>query len=137
MRRRQWDTALTVAVIAGDSIAGEASQGTLRYLLLAPAGAASQTTQRFVNIVRLAQDGLVDSARAEMRRVLAEIQSGEFARAWMDENKNGRPNFTRMRAEGAAHPIEQVGQELRAKMPWITAGRADIRASSGGQGAGS
>jgi hypothetical protein len=46
-------------------------------LLLAPAGAASQTTQRFVSIVRLAQDGLVDSARAEMRRVLAEFPASD------------------------------------------------------------
>jgi hypothetical protein len=46
-------------------------------LFLAPAGAASQTTQRFVNIVRLAQDGLVDSARAEMRRVLMEFPASD------------------------------------------------------------
>ncbi len=77
---------------------------------------------------------ITDQTRAEMRQVLAEIRDGTFARAWMAENEQGRPNFSKMRAEGAAHPIEAVGQELRAKMPWISAGRSDIRAASGGQG---
>ncbi|MEM9037348.1 MAG: ketol-acid reductoisomerase [Actinomycetota bacterium] len=72
--------------------------------------------------------------KAEMKQVLAEIQDGTFAKNWMEENQNGRPNFSRMRTDGAAHPIEEVGKELRAMMPWITAGKADIRSASGGQG---
>jgi len=70
--------------------------------------------------------------RAEMRRILDEIQDGRFADEWVTENRNGRPNFLRLRAEGKAHPIEQVGAELRAMMPFITAGKQRVEDASGG-----
>jgi ketol-acid reductoisomerase len=54
-----------------------------------------------------------------MRRVLANIQSGKFARDWMLENQVGQTSFKAMRAKSAAHPIEEVGAKLRAMMPWI------------------
>ncbi len=57
--------------------------------------------------------------RAEMSRVLADIQSGQFARDWMDENASGRTQFTALRERAAAHPIEAVGRRLRAMMPWL------------------
>ena len=57
--------------------------------------------------------------KAEMKRVLADIQSGRFARDWVLENKAGQPSFKAMRARAAAHPIEEVGAKLRAMMPWI------------------
>ncbi len=57
--------------------------------------------------------------KAEMKRVLADIQTGRFARDWVLENKAGQPSFKAMRARNAAHPIEEVGQRLRAMMPWI------------------
>jgi ketol-acid reductoisomerase len=57
--------------------------------------------------------------REEMKRVLADVQSGKFANAWMDENAKGQPEFKQMRARTAAHPIEAVGQRLRAMMPWL------------------
>lgn len=57
--------------------------------------------------------------KAEMKRVLADIQSGRFAKDWVLENKAGQPSFKAMRARAAAHPIEEVGQRLRAMMPWI------------------
>ena len=57
--------------------------------------------------------------RAEMRRILDEIQSGRFAREWVLENKAGQTSFKAMRRRAAADPIEQVGERLRAMMPWI------------------
>ncbi len=57
--------------------------------------------------------------KAEMKRVLADIQEGRFARDWMLENKVGQTSFKAMRAKAAAHPIEDVGAKLRAMMPWI------------------
>jgi ketol-acid reductoisomerase len=57
--------------------------------------------------------------REAMRKVLDDIQSGEFAKEWIAENRAGAENFQRMRDDAAAHPIEQVGGELRAMMPWI------------------
>ena len=57
--------------------------------------------------------------KAEMRRILGEIRDGTFAREWVAEDEAGRPNFTKYAAEGAAHPIEQVGAKLRSLMSWI------------------
>ena len=70
--------------------------------------------------------------RAEMRRILDEIQDGRFAAEWVAENRNGRPNFLRLRAEGKAHQIEQVGTELRGMMPFISAGKQRVEDVSGG-----
>ena len=58
-------------------------------------------------------------ARAEMKKILKEIQSGAFAREWIEENKKGRPNYNKLRAECDNHPIEKVGAELRSMMKWI------------------
>ena len=60
-----------------------------------------------------------DAVKGEMKRVLADIQSGKFAREWMAENAAGKPNLKAMRAKAAAHPIEEVGRRLRAMMPWL------------------
>jgi ketol-acid reductoisomerase len=57
--------------------------------------------------------------RAEMKRVLAEIQSGDFAREWIAENRAGQENFRRMREEQAGKQIERQGSDLRANMDWI------------------
>jgi ketol-acid reductoisomerase len=57
--------------------------------------------------------------KAEMKRVLDDIQTGKFARDWVLENKAGQPSFLATRARAAAHPIEEVGAKLRAMMPWI------------------
>ena len=64
-----------------------------------------------------------DSTRKEMKQILSEIQSGEFAREWMDENASGSHNFNKLRAASAGKGIEEVGSSLRAMMPWIAAGR--------------
>jgi len=60
-----------------------------------------------------------EHVRAEMKKVLAEIQSGRFAREWVLENNAGQPSFKAMRRREAQHPIEEVGERLRAMMPWI------------------
>ncbi len=57
--------------------------------------------------------------REEMRRILAEITAGQFAKEWILENENGRPTFDRQRQTQASHPIEDVGKQLRSMMPWI------------------
>jgi ketol-acid reductoisomerase len=57
--------------------------------------------------------------RAEMKRVLDDIQKGKFARDWVLENRAGQPSFKATRARNALHPIEEVGERLRAMMPWI------------------
>jgi len=54
-----------------------------------------------------------------MKEILSDIQSGKFAKLWIDECKNGLPNFLKMRKDLSNHPIEQVGEKLRALMPWI------------------
>ena len=59
------------------------------------------------------------AVRAEMKNVLADIQSGKFANAWMDDNADGQPEFRAMRKQAASHPIEAVGARLRAMMPWL------------------
>jgi ketol-acid reductoisomerase len=60
-----------------------------------------------------------DTTRQAMKDVLGEIQSGEFAREWIAENRAGQENFKRMREEQAGHQIEREGKELRSMMDWI------------------
>jgi ketol-acid reductoisomerase len=67
---------------------------------------------------------ITEETRAEMRRILDEIQNGSFAREWLEENRAGRPNFDRLRQEDRQHVIEQVGKTLRAMMPWAEEGKA-------------
>ncbi|MBV9661972.1 MAG: ketol-acid reductoisomerase [Acidimicrobiales bacterium] len=73
-----------------------------------------------------------DSVRQEMKKILGEIQSGRFAEEWVGENQAGRPRFNQLRAEGREHPIERVGEQLRAMMPFISAGSARPQDVSGG-----
>ena len=73
-----------------------------------------------------------DAVRTEMKAILEEIRSGKFAEEWIAESTSGRANFNRLREEGARHPIEAVGAELRAMMPWITAGKQRVQDVSGG-----
>ena len=75
-----------------------------------------------------------DAVRAEMGRILAEVQDGSFAEEWVAESRGGRANFLRLEAAGHDHPVEIVGKELRAMMPWISAGKASVKETSGGQG---
>src|SRR3954469_20926869 len=60
-----------------------------------------------------------EESRAAMKKVLEEIQSGDFAKEWIAENRAGGENLSRMREEGAGHQVEKVGKGLRDTMPWI------------------
>ena len=62
---------------------------------------------------------ITDETRAEMRRMLAEVQEGTYARSWILENQAGRPFFNTMRQREKEQLIEKVGQKLRAMMPWL------------------
>lgn len=62
---------------------------------------------------------VTDETRAEMRKILTEIQSGQFAREFVMENQTGKPVFTAMRRQEAEHPIEEVGKDLRAMFSWL------------------
>jgi ketol-acid reductoisomerase len=66
---------------------------------------------------------VTDATKAEMKKILGEIQSGQFADEWMSECDSGKENFTRLENEGKAHPIEEVGARLRAMMPWLAQDR--------------
>src|SRR5881398_3394229 len=75
---------------------------------------------------------ITDETRAEMRRILDDIQTGRFAKEWILENQAGRPVFNALRRQSAEHPIEEVGERLRAMMPWIGAGKTRPQDASGG-----
>ncbi len=62
---------------------------------------------------------VTEETRAEMRKILQEIQSGQFARDFVLENQAGKPGFTAMRRQEAEHPIEEVGKDLRAMFSWL------------------
>jgi ketol-acid reductoisomerase len=64
-----------------------------------------------------------EHVRANMKKALKEIQSGEFAKTWMLENRVNAPSFKAMRRKSAEHQLEEVGEKLRAMMPWIAANR--------------
>ncbi|MBI3708797.1 MAG: ketol-acid reductoisomerase [Proteobacteria bacterium] len=69
-----------------------------------------------------------EAVRAEMKRVLADIQAGRFAKEWVLENTAVQPSFKAMRKRGAEHDLEKVGEKLRAMMPWIAKNRLVDRA---------
>ncbi len=73
-----------------------------------------------------------EGTRAEMRSILEEIRDGRFAEEWIAENRAGRPRFNEFRSRAQSHPIEKVGAELRAMMPWISAVKTRIEDVSGG-----
>jgi len=62
---------------------------------------------------------ITQKTRKEMKKILKEIVSGKFAREWIKENEESRPNFNKLLKEGDEHPIEKVGKDLRAMMPWL------------------
>jgi len=66
---------------------------------------------------------VTEETKREMKRILDDIQSGRFARDWVQECNAGQPSFKAMRRRGADHPIEQVGAKLRSMMPWIASNR--------------
>jgi ketol-acid reductoisomerase len=75
---------------------------------------------------------ITDRTKAEMKKILSEIQSGTFAEEWIAESRGGRANFQKLRDAGKAHQVESVGAELRGMMPWISAGKQSVQEASGG-----
>ena len=75
---------------------------------------------------------VTEATKAEMKKVLTEIQDGTFANEWVAESESGRANYHRMQDEGKQHPIEVVGGRLRSMMPWISAGKQKVAEASGG-----
>ncbi len=75
---------------------------------------------------------VTSETKAEMKRVLDEIQSGKFASEWIAENETGQTHFNELRAKANAHQIESVGVQLRGMMPFLSAGKKSIRDISGG-----
>jgi ketol-acid reductoisomerase len=75
---------------------------------------------------------VTEATKAEMKKILTEIQTGQFADEWIAESESGRKSYHRMQEEGKQHPIEEVGAELRAMMPFINAGKQKVAEASGG-----
>ena len=75
---------------------------------------------------------ITDSVKAEMKKVLTEIQDGTFAAEWIQENEIGRPRYRELREAGKKHPIEQIGKKLRTMMPFVSAGKQKVSEVSGG-----
>ena len=75
---------------------------------------------------------ITPTVKAEMRKILDEIQSGQFAEEWIAESRGGRSNFEQLRQADRDHQIEQVGSDLRGMMPWISAGKQSVQDASGG-----
>ena len=75
---------------------------------------------------------ITDSVKAEMKKVLTEIQDGTFAAEWIQENQIGRPRYRELREAGKKHPIEQIGKKLRTMMPFVSAGKQKVSEVSGG-----
>jgi ketol-acid reductoisomerase len=68
---------------------------------------------------------VTEETRAEMKKILREIQSGQFAREWILENQAGRPSFEKLRTEAKGHPIEEVGRRVRELMSWLREAKKD------------
>ncbi|PPR53698.1 MAG: hypothetical protein CFH11_00402, partial [Alphaproteobacteria bacterium MarineAlpha5_Bin1] len=66
---------------------------------------------------------ITDETKKEMKKILSEIQSGQFAKEWMSEHRSGKIKFKSMREKHAEHPIEKIGEKLRTLMPWIAEGK--------------
>ena len=66
---------------------------------------------------------ITDETKKEMKKILFEIQSGQFAKEWMSEHRSGQIKFKLMREKHAEHPIEKIGEKLRTLMPWIAEGK--------------
>jgi ketol-acid reductoisomerase len=76
---------------------------------------------------------IVDAdTKARMKEILGEIQSGAFAEEWIAESRSGRARFKELEQAGEQHQIEQVGEQLRAMMPWISSGKTRVQDASGG-----
>lgn len=75
---------------------------------------------------------ITDATKAEMRKILDEIQTGEFAKEWIEENRSGRENYEKLKQQSNDHPVEKIGKKLRDMMPFIGQGTKKVQEVSGG-----
>ena len=75
---------------------------------------------------------ITDDVKAEMKKILTEIQDGSFAQEWVAESESGRKRYKELQARGKEHQIERVGEQLREMMPWISEGKQRVQDASGG-----
>jgi len=75
---------------------------------------------------------ITSATKAEMKKILEEIQTGRFAEEWIAESESGRARYKELQARGKEHPIEDIGGQLRAMMPFISAGKQKVADVSGG-----
>lgn len=80
------------------------------------------TTAKYGDITR-GPRVVTEETKREMKKILTEIQSGQFAKEWVLENQANRPVYNALLAKGESHPIEEVGAKLRAMMPWLKKGK--------------
>ncbi len=80
------------------------------------------TTARYGDLTR-GRRIVNDDVKKEMKKILDEIQTGVFAREFVLENRAGKPVFQALERQGREHPIEKVGEEIRAMMPWLKKSR--------------
>jgi ketol-acid reductoisomerase len=73
-----------------------------------------------------------EGVKVEMKKILTEIQDGTFADEWIKENEIGRPRYRELREVGKRHPVEKIGIDLRAMMPFVSAGKQKVSETSGG-----
>jgi ketol-acid reductoisomerase len=67
---------------------------------------------------------VTDRTKKEMGKILKEVQSGKFAKQWIEENASGRKSYDKLLKQDTSRQIEKVGAELRARMPWLNDRRA-------------
>ncbi len=77
---------------------------------------------------------ITDQTKAAMKELLKDIQDGEFARDWINENETGRKNFLALREANEGHEVERVGAQLRGMMPWLKSGKAARQAAAAKRG---
>jgi ketol-acid reductoisomerase len=75
---------------------------------------------------------ITSATKAEMKKILEEIQTGTFAEEWIAESESGRARYKQLQEQGKEHPIEDIGGQLRAMMPFISAGKQKVADVSGG-----
>src|SRR5205085_2084767 len=89
-----------------------------------PSGNALEIALSYASAIGGGRAGVIEAhARAGRKKILADIQSGNFAREWVLENTAGQPSFKALRRRAAEHEIEKIGEKLRAMMPWIAENR--------------
>jgi len=89
-----------------------------------PFAANAPLANRALVIASRGQRVVNKATKKDMKKILSEIQQGKFARQWISETKTGRKKYSKLLKADLTHPIEKVGAQLRARMPWLESGKA-------------